>query len=153
MRLTPNCISFVAEGRMAGKAKRLTVGKFPQLSVEDARSEAREILIDMAAGVERRAEPSVLTLRSALEQFLASRNIKPETKRCYRGLIERNLPDWLDLPLNEITKNMCEEKHKALIGPTECVNRNETLTMRNLASAHKYNLAASISTKSQSRFC
>ncbi|MBX9569041.1 MAG: integrase arm-type DNA-binding domain-containing protein [Candidatus Obscuribacterales bacterium] len=61
VRLTPNCISFVAEGRMAGKAKRLTVGKFPQLSVEDARSEAREILIDMAAGVERRAEPSVLT--------------------------------------------------------------------------------------------
>ena len=131
---------------MAGKAKRLTVGKFPKLSVEDARSEAREILIDMAAGVERKAEPTALTLRSALEQFLASRNIKPETKQCYRGLIERNLPDWLDLPLNEITKNMCEEKHKALIGPTRCgtqgkcrANRTfETLRTLMLWAADRY---------------
>ncbi len=35
----------------------------------------------------------------------------------------------------------------------ECVNKNETLTIRNLASAHMSNLAAGISTKSQSRFC
>lgn len=128
VRLTPKSTSYVAEGRMNGKSKRVTIGGYTEMSVEDARSEAKRILAEMASGGQPRP-PAVeirLTLRSALDRFLVARPIKPETKVRYRRIVEMNLADWMELPLTEITKNMVEQKHRLLAGPTRCGTNGES---------------------------
>ncbi len=51
VRLTPNHISYVAEGRLLGRSKRITIGAYCDSSVEESRAEAKRILAEMAAGV------------------------------------------------------------------------------------------------------
>jgi hypothetical protein len=42
--------SFVLEKRIDGKVKRLTIGRYPELTVEQARREAQKLLGQIAVG-------------------------------------------------------------------------------------------------------
>ena len=45
--------------------------------------------------------------------------MKPETKKTYRSLVERSMPDWLKLPVNALNKEMILGRHQALVKPTD----------------------------------
>lgn len=125
IRISKQTKSWIVERRIQGINRRISVGNFNTMTLEAARREAAKIIGDISMGADpvaekRNKEIAALTLREAMEEFLRRRNILESTKLSYRRRIEQHLGDWLDLPLREITKDMCEERHKALVGPTRC---------------------------------
>jgi integrase len=127
LRLTPNCKSFIVERRVNGTQHRVTLGQFPSISVEVARKEAQRILTDMAAGIDPTIPPlKPPTLAEVLDRYLAERPMKPETKRTYRSLVERLLPDWLKLPITSISREMILTRHQGLLRTTRCGTENKS---------------------------
>jgi integrase len=126
LRLTPNCKSFIVERRVNGTQHRVTLGHFPGMSVEAARKEAQRIMADMAAGIDPTIPPlKPPTLAEVLDRYLVERSMKPETKQTYRSLMERLLPDWLNLPITSITREMILTRHQGLLRPTRCGTENK----------------------------
>ena len=119
IRVTPQSKSFIVERRINKINKRITIGKYPDLSVEAARKLARVMIGEMASGNDPRSGKPVgsssgVTLREVLEKYLAVKRLRPQTQRAYRQLVGKNLCDWLDVPLTAITKDMVEVRHQEL---------------------------------------
>lgn len=55
-----------------------------------------------------------VTLREVWKEFKKSRHIKEKTLKNYETCLFLYLADWLDLPLNDITKDMVECRHQEL---------------------------------------
>jgi integrase len=99
--------------------QRVTIGKFPELSVADAQKKAQSILVDISAGinpteVKRKKEAEKTTLSQALESYISDRTLKPRTIKDYRYKINHDLSDWASLPVSKITEKMVLKKHKDL---------------------------------------
>lgn len=109
VRVTPTCKSFVVECNRNGKRRRITLGRCGKIDLAQARKKAYVLLY-----------PGPITLQDALDGFLAVRPLKDCTKLSYRRAVEISLHDWLQLPINSITRDMVEERHRSLIGPTRC---------------------------------
>jgi len=109
--------SFVAETSRGG---RFTIGSTSLLTVQDARARARIVLADMHEGkdvhAKRRAgRQRSEMLRTMLEDYMQARGVKPLTVKKYRGQIGRNLSDWLDRPVADITPQMVALRYEALL--------------------------------------
>ena len=126
LRLTPTCKAFIVEGVVNGTRKRVTIGRYGSINLDDARAEAQRILTGMAEG----KDPTIPaekppTLAEVMDRFLQEREMKPETKKTYRSLVERSMPDWLKLPVNALNKEMILGRHQALVKPTRCGTDNK----------------------------
>ncbi|MFN8554002.1 MAG: tyrosine-type recombinase/integrase [Candidatus Obscuribacterales bacterium] len=116
LRVTPGSKTYVVEARVHGVARRLTLGKHGLLSVATARKKARKLQAMMAAGKDpiyerQKKKVSGVTLQEVLDQYLAVRNLRPNTIHSYRYMVSRCLGDWLDLPVVSITREMVEQRH------------------------------------------
>ncbi len=113
--------TFVVDGRVGGTKRRVVLGRFPELTVSDARAEAKRRLVEMHDGVDRnqlrRAERRGVTFRAALALHLDRMRAR-ENRAASITKFEREvggyLADWLDQRLNEITRGDCRERHKAI---------------------------------------
>jgi integrase len=108
--------SYIAQRAMpGGKVRRIKVGSVSELSLIEANQLAAGILIDLRKGVDLDAKAkSNMTLRTALEEYLAARrDLSPASVRVYKQ-IERTLAPWLDWPLRNITADMVEKKHREI---------------------------------------
>ena len=109
--------SFILEKRINGKVKRITLGRYPELTVEQARKEAQKLLGKIATGInpvsERKAtEQRAITLQQVLDDYLKVRkSIKPSTKADYQKRMTAVFADWLDKPILNITKDMIAKRH------------------------------------------
>ena len=101
--------------RPDGRTRRITVGSVQELSLDQARVQAAELIHQMRQGIDPKAvrrSAAAWTLRRALEEYVKARkDLKPHTIKDYRVAIERYLPDWLDLPLASINGDMVEARH------------------------------------------
>lgn len=120
LRVTPCTRSFILEKRIAGKMCRLTVGRYPDLTVEQARKETLKLLSSIATGGDPVAEKQEakrrgITVAQAFEDFLAARkNLKEKTLYDYGRMIETVFQDWKDKPIKSITKDMVAKRHTYL---------------------------------------
>lgn len=133
LRVGRNTKSYFAEGRVAGKTVRYTIGKHGVFTPEKARTEAREKLVLMAKGInpnEDKAQKKVkgVTLEQAFTEFLESRkNLKARTIYDYRrfmGMLPEKegvdrkksktawFADWRNKALVDITKEMVAVRHR-----------------------------------------
>jgi integrase len=109
--------SFIVEKRIEGQVKRLTLGRFPELTVEQARKEAHKVLGKIATGGNPIADKqkAILhgkTLADAFGDFLSARKaLKPRTLYDYRRVMAVAFPDWQKKPLVAITKDMVAKRH------------------------------------------
>lgn len=112
--------SFIAEKRIHGKVKRITLGRYGNLTVEQARKEAMTLLGQVATGkdpiAERKAQTvKGTTLLQTFEDYLATRkDLKASTIHDYQRSIDGAFADWQHKPLIEITKDMIELRHRTL---------------------------------------
>ena len=73
------------------------------------------MLHDMRKGIDPKQKPApVVTLRHVLESYLKRTDLRPKSVKAYRSAVETHLEPWLDRPLSEITREMVEERHKAI---------------------------------------
>lgn len=102
-----------------------TLGTWPQMGVIEAAQTAAEFNtrveetgLIVRTGAPRNA-PEV-TLRVALEQHCTQaldprqRKVSAETAAGYEAMLRRHTPRWLDMPITDITRQMVNEKIKAM---------------------------------------
>ncbi|MBU1652649.1 integrase family protein, partial [bacterium] len=133
LRVGTTSKTYIAEGKANGKTVRMTIGRHGVFTAEQARVEARQILVMIAKGVnpvdekkERRAK--AVTMGQAFEDYLTVRKaLKPRTIYDYRRFMKTYLADWADKPISAISKDMIAKRH-AKMGETSAAQAN--LTMR-----------------------
>ena len=109
--------SFIVEKRIDGKVRRITLGRYGELTVEQARKEAHKLLGKVAMGmnpiVEKQREAlSGLTLEQVFAEFKRVRaGLRTGTLYQYTRFLDGRFADWKTRPLASITKDMIARKH------------------------------------------
>ncbi|MGD9152167.1 MAG: integrase arm-type DNA-binding domain-containing protein [Gammaproteobacteria bacterium] len=109
--------SFFIEKLINNKQRRITIGRYPELTVELARKEALKFLHKIATGIDPIAEKKEnkakrITLQEAFEDYLKARkSLKPRTIFDYHQVMKESFNDWRNKPLLDITKDMIAKRH------------------------------------------
>lgn len=112
--------SFIVEKLITGKVRRITLGRYPSITTEQARKEAQKLIGKIVAGHDphaskRQTKALGVTLGQAFAAFLEARkNLKPKTVYDYRRVMDNTLLDWNTKPVVEITKDMVAKRHRKL---------------------------------------
>jgi integrase len=120
LRLTPGSKAFILEKRIDGINKRITIGRYPDLTVEQARKEAHIQLGKIATGINPIEEKHLASLQGTtlLDAFtdfkIVRKNLKASTLYDYGRLMAVAFPDWHDKPLTSITKDMVAKRHSKI---------------------------------------
>ncbi|MFK5950220.1 MAG: tyrosine-type recombinase/integrase [Methylococcales bacterium] len=124
--------SFIIEKRINGKVKRITLGRYGNLTVEQARGEAMKLLGHVATGGDpigekETARVKAITLQQAFDDYILTRkNLKASTIHDYKRSLNGPFKEWQNKPLTDISKDMVELKHRA-IGQTAQARANNAL--------------------------
>ncbi|MGL4637187.1 MAG: tyrosine-type recombinase/integrase [Beijerinckiaceae bacterium] len=146
LRVGSKAKSFFAEGQVRRRTIRITIGRYPLTSPEEARRLAFESLAMMSRGVDptaegRVAEARATTLQEAFEAFFEAKpSLSRFTIENYKRTPKLYLKDWLKLPLQEITRNMVLTKHRKISKDHGAITAN--CAFRHLRSV--YNFIASL---------
>lgn len=113
LRVTPaGTRSFYLKKMVNGKNKWYWIGTYPDWHPESARDEARRLLTGISQGDTLEIDdPRTATVRYTLEDYLAKKNLRPQSANLYREDVQRDLADWLDKPLHSITRKMVSDRH------------------------------------------
>lgn len=135
--------SFIYQRRINGRTRRITLDRFPPMSVEGARRQVDKLAGVIADGrdpvLERqRTQSENVTLREALDTYLTARDLKPRTRRDIHEAMG-GLPDWMSRPVKSITPNMVVKRHR-MLGERSPARAN--ITMRYLRAVLNYAAAA-----------
>jgi integrase len=112
--------SFTVEGRIKrGGTYRITLGSVELMDLDEARTEAKEILRIAERGLDPRlsraeASPATQTLAWCLEQHVLYRGIRETTATTYRNQINNCFKDWLPHPAEQISFQMVGDRRAKL---------------------------------------
>jgi integrase len=132
--------SFQVRKSVKGKAARITLGRFPAMTVQQARDKAM-IELSLIANTKQtsyqvkaeKRKNDGLTLRKAFDDYLKShRNLKPATVRDYEKSVRVGFPEWKELPLTKITRDMVETRHRERSEQSEARANNEMRVLRSV---------------------
>jgi integrase len=119
LQITPTGTkSFQAYRKIGGKPVRVTLGRYPDMTIEQARKAALTALSKLAGGInpndEKKAERArAITLREALDgYFEARRDLKPTTVKDMRVAFNETFSDWLEKPITKLSRDMVEKRHR-----------------------------------------
>ena len=119
LRITKGSMAYIAECRVNGRNVRKTICRCELMTPEEARKQARKILGEMLSGRSGKQEKiEVPTLTDVLEKFFKTRRLRASSVRHYRSVLQRCLGDWLEMPIDKISKEMVLQRHKELTRPT-----------------------------------
>lgn len=100
---------------VGGQTRRALIGRFPVISAQVARQTAMGFALEWGRGAGKHIQIGVPTLETATETYLARPKLRSEThKDGLRQQCQRHLKEWLQLPLDEITKSMVVAKHQSM---------------------------------------
>ncbi len=112
--------SFVVEKNIGNKVRRITLGKYGALTVEQARKEAQKIIGQIATGINPIAEKQALKVNSITldEVFndykLARKSLKHNTLYNYERVLTIAFAGWGNKPFLSITKDKVAKHHEKL---------------------------------------
>jgi integrase len=112
--------AFFVEKNISHKLRRITIGRYPDLTVEQARKEANKLLGKIATGIDPVAEKQAskvksIQLNQAFEDYLKVRKtLKPKTLYDYKRIMTIAFKDWQNKPLLSITKDNISKRHEVL---------------------------------------
>src|ERR1700733_11408742 len=124
LRITPTGTRiFIAQGRVSGRKRRITVGFADRMPLSEARTEALQLLAVMRRGGDptedrkarlRAAQAQSITIRELSEQWMAEfviPKLKPRTRGDYQQLLARHiLPALGNLAVAEIDRRHIEQR-------------------------------------------
>ncbi len=119
VRISPSGTkTFFAEGfyKPKGVGKRLSLGRYPVISIDEARIKAREVLFQLYSGIDPKIadkqatiEVYKITLHQLLDRYCSSRSLKSEAD--YRKVSRRVFGDWFDRPIRSLTREDIEKRY------------------------------------------
>lgn len=111
-----------------GRVVTVTLGRCDLMNVQDARQEAKAVLLALSQGIHpneelrkakatKEADAAVekaraFTLTAALEEFLGYKDYKPNTVKDATQSLARNFDDWMERPLRSITREEVLKRFK-----------------------------------------
>lgn len=111
--------SFHVRATVNGTTKRIAIknGKYPAMTVEQARTQAKKLLADIANDInpiQKRQKKKALavTLRQVFDSYLSERDLKPGTIKDYRLVMKESFDEWMDKPLKNITDRMVQVRYQ-----------------------------------------
>lgn len=130
-----------------GPPVTVTLGRVDSISTATARRKAHESLALLAEGInpneqfrdsqkqikvqKENEQARKMTLREAREKYLALKDRKPSTVKCLIQTTERNFGDWLDQPLNTISRNDVLSRYKLIRDRVAGGKRSKSQTFTN----------------------
>lgn len=120
LRVGSRSKTFFAESQVRRRTVRMTLGRYPLLTPDEARRMAMTNLAAMSQGVdlvkEKKAELArSLTVAEAFETFFEAKpNLSPATVESYGRTVRLYLSDWRKLPLQEVTRDMVLARHRKI---------------------------------------
>jgi len=117
LRVSASAKSFIVQRRVNGKPERVLLGKFPVMTIEQARRAAAEVNATIAKGTSPAAEKKrqrleAKTLQQVMDDYVKSRKtLKPRTVTDMAHAFREVCPDWLSKPLTTITPDMVKKRH------------------------------------------
>lgn len=111
--------SFILQRRINGKPERVTLGRFPEMTIEQARKAAAGAHVKINDGtspnaVKRAERARAATLADVLDAYLLARPSRPNTVAAYRRAVDLRLADWCRRPFTEISRDMVRERHREI---------------------------------------
>ncbi|WP_429362864.1 tyrosine-type recombinase/integrase [Paraburkholderia sp. MM5496-R1] len=90
--------SFVVATSVRGRQVRVTLGRWPLISVDEARELALPILRRCRSGDYAVApvQPKLPTLRQVLAEYAKAKKVKPSSLARYESVLRTHFADWLD---------------------------------------------------------
>jgi integrase len=111
--------TFILQRRIGSRLVKRTLGRFGEVTPEQARKDARAMAADLSRGIDpvaerKRAEARKVTLAQATTAYLADRQLKPRTVNDVETAMRRDFPDWQGMAITEIRPAMIEDRFKEL---------------------------------------
>lgn len=112
--------AFVVERKINGRSRRTTIGTYPEITVEQARKRAQEIISEMI--LERR-DPvlakedkaiELITLDHVYRDYIEEKRLKPNSIRGYEGTMRLAFDDWRERPIKAINREMVAQRFRQL---------------------------------------
>lgn len=118
------------------QGRRIKIGDFTALPLEDARHRAKNLLGQLASGIDpikarRETRARAISLRTTLTDYLKLRPLKDSTRANYLRFITGHLSDWLDRPILSITEREILRRFQVLSEQSGPVCANLTFRMLN----------------------
>jgi len=126
-----------------GKTRRITLGRFPDLTVSEARKMAQTALTELAQGInpteeKRKQRIRGITLQELLDRYLKDKSdLREASKLDYTKKINQGFSDWLGKPINEITRDMVLARRNQFEGGRDNKMRVLRLLMKYAVEALK----------------
>jgi len=121
LRVTSNgSKSFVVEKNIGNKVRRITLGKYGALTVEQARKEAQKTIGQIATGIDpiaekRTAKMNIITLNEVFDDYTKARkSLKHNTLYNYKRILTIAFAGWGSKPFLSITKDKIAKHHEKL---------------------------------------
>ena len=108
--------TFIVQKRINGKDRRVTLGRYPEITAEQARKLALAHVAEIASGGDPIAakateEVQAKTLREAVADYLGMGTVKPATAKDLQGTLGIHCAAWMDRPVTEITRDKVAKLH------------------------------------------
>ena len=119
---TGNKSFVVLKKNEVGKVQRITLGRFPDITVSQARKLTIDTLSDIASGIDpikekRKQKYLAITLTELLNIYLEDKSdLRTASVTDYTKKINQGFADWLDKPINKITREMVKAKRNSFTG-------------------------------------
>lgn len=98
--------TFYLQTTCNGRQIKHTIGRYPVVTVDDAREEAIRLLRDIRKGIPpvkpREQYKAIPTLSEALEHYLQAKQLKPKTVSSYRTIIRIHFREYADKAISVI---------------------------------------------------
>jgi integrase len=128
------------------KTVRHTLGTIDELTLDDARTRAQEVIAQIKRGVDpNEPEPTetagTWTLAQLWDEYasdMRKRELVPRTVSDFEMHLRDHLSDWKDTRINEIKRSMCRERHEEITEDHGPYPANQVL--RSLRAAYNFAL-------------
>lgn len=132
--------SFEVRKSVKGNSQRIVLGRFPNLTVQQAREKALAELAQIATThktsnqvKEEKRKHDGLTLAKAFDDYLKSHhNLKKLTVSDYQRCMSVGFADWQEKPLVKITRDMVETRHRERTEKSAARANNEMRVLRSI---------------------
>ena len=109
LRITPTKKVFIAQARVGNKTRKVTLGRFGHLTLDEARKLAKEELSKMAKGIDPAIErekhkAEAVTLSQVVDSYLRAKKLKPLSIKSIKTHLNFNFDKWKDKPLIRLTR-------------------------------------------------
>ncbi len=109
--------SYFIEKRINNNTHRLTIGRWPDLTLEQAKAKAYELFNKIANGInpiveKQEQQIKSITLDLVFNDYLAARKcLAVRTVAAYKSVMQLYFKDWRHQPITNITRVMVNQKH------------------------------------------